>query len=333
MKTNPYKVSICVPIYGVEQYIERCVTSLFEQTYENLEYIFVNDCTKDNSIAKLEYIIKKYPQRIHQIKIIHHEKNKGLGSARNTATDNASGDFIIHIDSDDYVDKKIVEELVKKQLSQDADIVSCGYNIITSNKQTTRFPPNISNIEDLTLKLLSRNTQMHIWGRLIRASLYHSNNISVPESINMGEDYVTITKLISKCKKIDFINTPLYYYECTNENSYTHSFSEVKSRQVLKCIDNLREYFQFYSIEYQKSIDIAELKLIAKYMIGCFKDQQNHTQFYYDLRKHKNHIDKKLWKNVKISHRIVLQLNSLFLIKLYIKMCNPIFNLIKHITK
>ena len=99
-----YLVSILVPIYGVEKYIRRCAISLFEQTYLNIEYIFVNDCTNDDSIIILENVINQYPNRQSQIKIIQHETNKGLGEARNTAVAAANGDYLFHVDSDDYID-------------------------------------------------------------------------------------------------------------------------------------------------------------------------------------------------------------------------------------
>ena len=74
------KVSILVPVYGVEQYIEKCARSLFEQTYSDIEYVFVNDCTKDDSIGVLKRVLEKYPQRMQQVRIINHEKNMGLGA-------------------------------------------------------------------------------------------------------------------------------------------------------------------------------------------------------------------------------------------------------------
>ena len=135
MDDTQYFVSICVPIYGVEKYIERCAISLFEQTYKNIEYIFVNDCTQDNSIDVLKSIIEKYPVRKNCVRIINHERNKGLGAARNTAITNATGMFIMHVDSDDYVEKDIVERLVKKQNENNSDIVTCGYILYTSNPQ------------------------------------------------------------------------------------------------------------------------------------------------------------------------------------------------------
>ena len=102
MNSEQNKVSICVPVYGVEKYIERCAISIFEQTYTNLECIFVNDCTKDNSIKILYNVIERYPQRREKIRIIQHDCNRGLAAARNTALEAASGDYILHVDSDNY---------------------------------------------------------------------------------------------------------------------------------------------------------------------------------------------------------------------------------------
>lgn len=117
------KVSIAVPIYGVEKYIEQCAESLFGQTYENLEFIFINDHTQDLSMLILEDVIKKYPQRQKQIKIINHETNQGLAVARNTAIKHVTGQFVLWVDSDDFVDINLVTYLVEEQMKSDADIV------------------------------------------------------------------------------------------------------------------------------------------------------------------------------------------------------------------
>ena len=108
-------ISILVPIYSVEQYIERCAKSLFEQTYTDIEYIFVNDCSPDRSIDILKETILKYPKRKNYVKIINHDVNRGLSAARNTAVENAIGDFILHVDSDDYLEMDAIEKLVSNQ--------------------------------------------------------------------------------------------------------------------------------------------------------------------------------------------------------------------------
>ena len=103
MKCSP-KVSVIVPIYGVEPYIERCVRSLMEQTYTNCEYIFVDDCTPDASVEILKRVLEDYPNRKQKVKIIQNEKNQGLPQTRKHGFQYATGDFVANVDSDDFVE-------------------------------------------------------------------------------------------------------------------------------------------------------------------------------------------------------------------------------------
>ncbi|MCS2388759.1 glycosyltransferase family 2 protein [Bacteroides thetaiotaomicron] len=117
MNKNPL-VSVIVPIYGVEPYIEKCARSLFEQSLENMEFIFVNDCTPDKSVEILRQVIEDYPRRYLQIQIIEHEENRGLAMARNSGLLIAKGEYIIHCDSDDWVELDMYEEMYEKALEK-----------------------------------------------------------------------------------------------------------------------------------------------------------------------------------------------------------------------
>lgn len=324
MNHNADKISICIPIYGVEKYIERCAISLFEQTYSNIEYIFVNDCTIDNSVNILKSTINRYPNRINQIKIINHKQNMGLGAARNTGIENATGEFIIHIDSDDFVEINIVEELVKQQKINNADIVSCGYLAHHKLKTDIYQPFNSYNIEDTISQILSRNITVAIWGRLIRKSLYQNHDIKVPQGINMGEDYVTIPKLLYYAKKIDFVNYSLYHYDCYNSNSYTASFSEKNVNQVLNCFNELKIFFQNKDYSYSKEIDIAILKYAANSMLNCFRKDKELTKLCQNLKHITSNIDTQLYKHVKFSNRIALYINNILVLKLYVKITDSL---------
>jgi len=105
MRENLKLVSVIVPIYNVEGYIEKCVRTLFEQTYQNIEYIFVDDCSPDNSVNILEIVLEEYPDRKNQVHIVRHEINKGSASSRNTGLDLVNGEYIMFADSDDYTDE------------------------------------------------------------------------------------------------------------------------------------------------------------------------------------------------------------------------------------
>jgi glycosyltransferase involved in cell wall biosynthesis len=115
-------VSILIPVYGVEKYIEKCAHSVFSQTFERIEYVFVDDCTKDGSVDKLQQVLELYPARKSSTRIIKHEKNRGVAAARQTAIDAATGDYLLFVDSDDYIEKNMVELLYKKAFEKNADI-------------------------------------------------------------------------------------------------------------------------------------------------------------------------------------------------------------------
>ena len=103
-------ISVVVPVYGVERYIERCVRSLFSQTMiEGVEFIFVNDCTKDKSMEILMDLLKQYPSRQSQVRVVDHKENMGLAAARITALNLAKGEYVINLDSDDYFERDMLE--------------------------------------------------------------------------------------------------------------------------------------------------------------------------------------------------------------------------------
>ena len=112
------KVSVVIPVYNVEKYIERCARSLFEQTLDSIEYIFVDDCSPDNSIAVMENVLAEYPHRKEQIKIIRHEVNQGPYAARRHALQAATGDYVISCDADDWVDYDLYEKMEKDVLAE-----------------------------------------------------------------------------------------------------------------------------------------------------------------------------------------------------------------------
>ena len=127
------KVSVIIPVYNVEKYMEKCCRSLFGQTLENMEFIFVDDCTPDNSISVIESVLQEYPQRKSQVKITHHDKNRGLPSARNTGLGLAQGNYIIHCDSDDWVAPFMYEKMYARAVAENADIVWCDILAVYSS--------------------------------------------------------------------------------------------------------------------------------------------------------------------------------------------------------
>lgn len=263
---NPL-VSVIVPVYGVEKLIERCSISLFEQTYDNIEYIFVNDCTKDNSIGILKEIIQRYPSKKTKIKIINHSENMGLAASRNTGVDNSSGVFILHVDSDDYVDYGLVEALVTKQRETNADIVSCDffYHYRDYVKKST-IQKNDDGRTYLNSLLLGENLT-NIWGRLIRSSIYRDNNIFENVGHNMAEDLQTIPRLFYYAKNIAFVDNSYYHYCKDNENAYTYDFDEKKRIALDYSYEYLYSFFSDKDSELLINLKAGELKSLINELI------------------------------------------------------------------
>ena len=117
------KVSIIIPIFKVRNFIERCVCSLFEQTLKDVEYIFVDDASPDDSIDILKSCIDRYQERKNQVTILTHEQNQGLPAARNTGLAVATGEYVFHCDSDDFVEKDMLEVMYKAAKEKHADMV------------------------------------------------------------------------------------------------------------------------------------------------------------------------------------------------------------------
>lgn len=122
-----YKVSVIIPIYNTEKYLKRCLDSLFKQTLENIQIIFVNDCTPDNSLSIIKQEMDKYPEKKANVNIINHKKNRGLAAARNTGFSLAEGEYIICLDSDDWIEIDMYEKMYNAARKNQADIVICDY--------------------------------------------------------------------------------------------------------------------------------------------------------------------------------------------------------------
>lgn len=320
MNDNQYLVSICVPIFGVEKYIERCAISLFEQTYQNIEYIFVNDCTKDKSIEILHQTIKRYPNRMSQVRIIEHDSNKGLAGARNTAVNEATGDFIMHVDSDDYVDIDIVSKAIAKQKECNADIVIIDFIRAYHNFTQEVHYQSFINIKDYCLNVLSRISPNSIWAKLIRHSLYTQYNIKCLDNCNQGEDFQVVPKLLYHAESIVNLHELLYYYDCSNEGSYSNNFSKAKHEQNWKSMNIVRNYFINISTEYADAVMFGRVRQLVDDLIISVKTQNDISKYYYIFALNElSKIDHKYWKKTPIAKRVILYLSKNYiLMKIYI---------------
>ena len=216
-------VSILVPVFKVEHYIERCARSLFEQTYSDLEFVFVNDCSPDNSLDVLKQVIEDYPARKSAVKLINHENNRGVAAARNTLLDNATGDFLSWVDSDDWLESNAIELLVKKQLETAADIVSGSIYMHYEDHVRELEEKDYPNKECMLLGQLGNTWTLDtfIWGRIYRRSLFEDHHIRCKEGCNYAEDRYQVVRLSYYAERFARIDAFVYNYENRNSCSIT----------------------------------------------------------------------------------------------------------------
>ncbi len=227
MRAKKPIVSILVPVYGVEQYIEECVRSLLEQSYEECRYIFVDDASQDRSIELLRATVAEYPHRAEHVRIASHDHNRGLGAARNTLFDMVTqGEFVMCVDSDDYLDSHIVEALVTRAIVTRADAVRCGRVELSPSGQARVNRLSWLGSREATLRAILAQSHLitsNIHGVMVRRELIERAHIRVAPDVNMGEDYTFIAQVLYHAKRVATLDEPLYIYRTERKGSYMDS--------------------------------------------------------------------------------------------------------------
>lgn len=213
----PYKVSVIIPVYGVEKYIERCAKSLFNQSLDNIEFIFIDDCSKDRSIELLKKIVNNNEILINEkhssVVISTMPSNSGQAAVRKYGMHLTKGEYTIHCDSDDWVSPDIYKKMYDAAKRNKADIVNCGYYISDGTHSTP-----------IRLEKTRKLQTGPLWNKLVRSSLYKDNEIIYPVC-NKAEDGALMVQISYYANNIVNINEPLYYYY-QNPDSICHVMSE-----------------------------------------------------------------------------------------------------------
>lgn len=225
-------VSVIIPIYGVEPYIKHCAESLFLQTMRNVEFIFVNDATLDKSMQVLDEVLTKFPERRDNVKILTHEKNKGLPTARNTGLSIASGEYIFHCDSDDFVEPTMLEDMYAKAQECQADIVWSDWYLSYGKTERYMKQPCFDCSMDALKAMLCGAMKYNVWNKLVKISLYKDNNIFFPSGYAMGED-MTMIRLMACANRVTYTPKAYYHYVKLNPNAYTSDYTKQHLQAVM----------------------------------------------------------------------------------------------------
>ncbi len=246
------KVSVVVPIYNVEKYIKKCMDSLVNQTLQEIQIIFVNDGSTDESGEIAKEYASKYPN-----KIIYLEKeNGGLSDARNFGMRYAEGEYIAFLDSDDYVENTMYEEMYNKALQENSDYVECDFlwEYPDKIKVDKRTPYN-------NKKEMLTNVRVVAWNKLIKREILEKNNISFPKGLRY-EDIEFIYKLIPYLNKVSYVDKEFVHYVQRN-NSIANVQNE-RTAEVFTIFDNIIKYYQekgFYE-EYKEELEYSYSRIL-----------------------------------------------------------------------
>jgi len=275
-------VSIGIPVYRNEKYIKRCAESLFNQTYTNIEYVFVDDTPDDDKTFDiLEQFCSQFPQR--KIVFVRNGGNKGIGYSRNKILDTATGEFLLWVDSDDWLEKDAVECLVEAQKANNVDIVIGDLQIHYPSKVEYRKHKDYADNVALTVDMLDLAWQ-HC--KLIRLSLYNDHHIRTTE-INYAEDYQLMSKVSYWAKGVCNVHKGLYHVNRIGEASASSAGLMDKERrmwQMKQAEESHNVAFEFFKDKgqiYVDAINIANAKTL------------------YGRVRHKYHATKEDWKEIR----------------------------------
>ena len=239
------KVSVIVPIYNVEKYLEKCINSLLSQTLEDIQIILVNDGSKDNS----GNIAKEYGKN-NKGRVIYVEKeNGGLSDARNYGLKYATGDFIAFLDSDDYIEKNAYEEMYNKAIEENADYVECDFIWEFPNKiRVDKQYPYKNKKEMLSF------VRVVAWNKLIKRQLIIDNNLEFPKGLRY-EDVEFTYKLIPFINKFAYVDKPFIHY-VQREGSIANVQNE-RTADIFTVLDNVIEFYKKNNIyeEYRNELE------------------------------------------------------------------------------
>lgn len=255
-------VSILVPIYNVENFLEKCLDSIFHQTYTDLEYVFVNDCTPDHSMDILERYIETHNIDKCRVKIISHEQNLGIAITRCDCIVNATGEYVLFVDSDDWIEHDMVEQMVLATHNASIDIVGCDFVYDYAVEKSCVHKQNYAkSCYDNMLRAMNFEIMPALWNFLTKKELY--DFFVINPTINVGEDYIISVKLFYYAKTFVAVHKPLYHY--IQSNSVSLSSQKVRClNDHIRAVQEVDDFFKNKGIMNQ---DINHQLLLRKFNI------------------------------------------------------------------
>lgn len=219
-------------MYNVEDFVERCATSLFQQTLEDVEFIFVDDCSPDNSVEILMQVVDRFPQRKRQVKLIRMPRNSGSAAARNAGLDNAKGKYVMFADSDDWMEETYVDDMVAKIDANQSDIAYCDYFETYKDENQYNCQDHGTDALNCISAMLTGCMHGSTWNKIYRRSFLIDSHQRFVDDADLFEDVGWNIRLFALAGRISYLNKAYYHYVQYNEGSIIKSMqSSAMSRQ------------------------------------------------------------------------------------------------------
>lgn len=246
------KVSVIVPVYNVESYVERCLQSLVNQTLEDIEIIVVNDGSTDGS----EEIVKKYQQYYPNLIKYYKKENGGLSDARNFGMKFASGDYMAFLDSDDYVELDMYEKMYNKAIEENSDMVECDFIWEYPNKAIK----DVGSIYS-TKKEMIVNARVVAWNKLIKRNLIENSKVIYPKGLRY-EDIEFFYKMVPYYNKVSFVKEPLVHY--IQRSTSISNVQNERTKEIFDVLDNVIKYYKENSLfeEYKAELEYTYIRIL-----------------------------------------------------------------------
>ena len=233
-------VSILMPVYNVENLLERTLNSIFTQTYSNIEYVFVNDGSTDHSLIVLQTIIEKHQIDHNRYIIINHSENKGIAITRQDCISFAKGDYVFFVDSDDWIEPDAVSSMVDASNNGEVDIIGCDYSKDFIAGKVTYHRENYGkSCRENMIKCLNYDIATVLWKLLIRRKLFE--NIAITPGLNIGEDYIISVKLFYHAKSFSHLRRSVYHYVQYNQNRLSFQISNSINDHI-RCVKEVESF-------------------------------------------------------------------------------------------
>ncbi|MFI3277530.1 MAG: glycosyltransferase family 2 protein [Rikenellaceae bacterium] len=268
-------VSVIIPVYGVEGYIERSLRSLFTQSKtDGVEYILVNDATLDTSMDIARQVISEYKDL--EIKIIDHAENRGLALARQTGLESATGEYILHTDSDDWCESTMLEDMYQAAVQSGADVVVCDYFLNISTQERYISQKVSSDPIEFYDMILKGDAAPSVWNKLVRRSIIIDNNIKPVADINMGEDQIFTAKVLCQARPKVYHLSRAYHHYCIRETSY---MGVVREHYLLQSVagTNIVEQIirdENLTAQLMEGLMVKKLRVKLKVLLNSTKEKQ-----------------------------------------------------------